>query len=439
LSIETKRYKEVVSKLEVYSNVKRKKIVEEKLGYKDEGNIQNNQKHRENTMSFGPFINEGETKSQENKSSSRELSNLKIKIPKDDEGNLSLVSYEETDSENDKHYNEEELTSNMGIIDLDKIKLKAKADKGMGYKNLDLAQEKSKELKKQVPKHQNDNNNPQYIFDEDEDAYDMLFDKEMLLYIESLKDKFDLNDELDPREFIKKIDTEIGEGKINDKQIFALQELKRGLQMELEHTPIEIEGELDYESDDSDSCIHGESQYLIYNQINDVAFNPQVDSVFGKYENQDDASHGYSDKLNGSNDKQALMRGFEHAGIEQLRRNDSDQDSKESASKTPCFIGTPTSSNHIGSFNGTGAVKAEDLINAMKRNDIEKKYLRFSSGNSSYDKIQQPLSIPNMNSALSFGGDEINSGTAVKTKSKDIAVIEYSNRKDADEFDHFRT
>jgi hypothetical protein len=62
LSIETKRYKEVVSKLEVYSNVKRKKIVEEKLGYKDEGNIQNNQKHRENTMSFGPFINEGETK-----------------------------------------------------------------------------------------------------------------------------------------------------------------------------------------------------------------------------------------------------------------------------------------------------------------------------------------------------------------------------------------
>jgi hypothetical protein len=266
----------------------------------------------------------------------------------------------------------------------------------------------------------------------------MLFDEEMLIYIESLKDKFDLNDELDPREFIKKIDTEIGEGKVNDKQIFALQELKRGLQIEIGHPPIEIEGELEYESDESDSCIPGDNQYLIYNQINDVAFNPQIDSVFGKYENHDDASHGYSDGLNGNN-KQALMRGFGHAGIEQLRRNDSDQDSKESASKTPCFIGTPTSSNHIGSFNGTGAVKAEDLINAIKRNDLEKKFLRFSSGNSSYDKIQQPLSIPNMNAALSFGGEEISSDTAVKTKSKDMAVIEYSNKKDPGEFDHFRT
>jgi hypothetical protein len=153
LSIDRKRYKEVVSKLEVYSNIKPKKIGEEKLDNKDEGNIRNSQKHRENTMSFGPFMNEGETKNQENKSSSRELPNLKIKIPKDDpkskedEGNLSLVSYEETDSENEKYYNEEELTSNMGITDIDKIKLKAKADKGMVYQNFRFSTRENKGVK----------------------------------------------------------------------------------------------------------------------------------------------------------------------------------------------------------------------------------------------------------------------------------------------------
>lgn len=86
-------------------------------------------------MSFGPLMKE-EGKSNPKQasldkkvvSSPTEPLNLKVKAgkdegkTKDEEGNLSLVSYEDTDSENDKYYNEEELTSNMGITDLDKIK-----------------------------------------------------------------------------------------------------------------------------------------------------------------------------------------------------------------------------------------------------------------------------------------------------------------------------
>jgi hypothetical protein len=277
----------------------------------------------------------------------------------------------------------------------------------------------------------------------------------MLWYIESLKDKFDLSDELDPREFIKKIDIELSEGKIDEKQKFALKELKRGLQIELEHTPIEIDGDLDYESEESNDLTPDQSQYLIYNQINDNAFNPQFESVFGTYENHEDFD--YSNEMDNKNDRQIATKGSRQAeiidymkpqyyfnsknttGIEQLRINDSDQDSKESTSKTPFFIGTPTGSSQIGSLNNTGAVKAEDLINAIKRNDLERKFLHFSSGNSSCEKLQQPPSIPYMNSAISFGGDENNSGTRDKDRFEVMVVNEYSNRKKSNEFDSFRT
>lgn len=319
--------------------------------------------------------------------------------------------------------------------------------------NNHLAKAKATEMEIQTLKNQDDDEEPE-LFNE-EDPYDILYDKEMLWYIESLKEKFDLSDELDPREFIKKIDIELSEGKINEKQRFALKELKRGLQMELEQTPIEIDGDLDYESEESNDLTPDESQYMIYNQINDDAFNPQFESVFGTYENQDDFE--YYNEVNKKNNKQPVSNGSRQAeiidymkpqyyfnsknttGIEQLRINDSDQDSKESTSKTPCFIGTPTGSSQIGSLNNTGALKAEDLINAIKKNDLERKFMHFSSGNSSCEKLQQPSFIPNMNSALSFGGNENNSDTREKDRPEVIVVNEYSNRKKSDEFDSFRT
>ena len=47
----------------------------------------------------------------------------------EDEGNLSLVSYEDTDTENEKYYNEEELTNNMGLAEIEAKARLAKKDK----------------------------------------------------------------------------------------------------------------------------------------------------------------------------------------------------------------------------------------------------------------------------------------------------------------------
>lgn len=71
--------------------------------------------------------------------------------------------------------------------------------------------------------------------------------------------------------------------------------------------------------------------------------------------------------------------------IGKLQIQDSDQESKESTSKTPCFIGTPTSGSQLGSLNGTGGVKAEELISAIYRNNqiLQSKFMNSSSNNSS--------------------------------------------------------
>ena len=94
--------------------------------------------------------------------------------------------------------------------------------------------------------------------------------------------------------------------------------------------------------------------------------------------------------------------------FEKLRLQDSDQDSKESTSKTPWFIGTPTSGSQLGSLNGTGAIKAEDLNNAMKRiNQASemKKYIDFSSSNSSWENLNKANGA-HFKPVMSFGGNE---------------------------------
>ena len=90
---------------------------------------------------------------------------------------------------------------------------------------------------------------------------------------------------------------------------------------------------------------------------------------------------------------------------------ESEIDSKESTSKTPCFIGTPTSNSQIGSLNGTGAVKAEDLIRAMKGSNQDyhdtKRLLQLSSSNnSSSEKLHKGSKLLYSNApVMSFGGD----------------------------------
>ena len=123
--------------------------------------------------------------------------------------------------------------------------------------------------------------------------------------------------------------------------------------------------------------------------------------------------------------------------FEKLRLQDSDQDSKESTSKTPWFIGTPTSGSQLSSLNGTGAIRAEDLDNAMKRltqtSEI-KKYVEFSSSNSSWENLNK-VHWSHFKPVMSFGGNE-NIGWI--SSQNDIIVKEYDNDVNTVEYDTFR-
>lgn len=81
-------------------------------------------------MSFGPLLN---TESEQKQTNSKRNSNAvrldykqMDKGKKSEEGNLSLVSFEETEQEKDKYYSEEELTNIMGIAE-DVIQIKGKS------------------------------------------------------------------------------------------------------------------------------------------------------------------------------------------------------------------------------------------------------------------------------------------------------------------------
>ena len=100
----------------------------------------NNHQDRENIMSFGPLMKVGELstspmKTNDNKNPEKGQKSRQSPQPKldgeskpqrsskgDDEANLSLVSYEETDEEENKYYNEEELTNILGCASLNKSK-----------------------------------------------------------------------------------------------------------------------------------------------------------------------------------------------------------------------------------------------------------------------------------------------------------------------------
>ena len=160
-------------------------------------------------------------------------------------------------------------------------------------------------------------------------------------------------------------------GKLTQKQRHTLEELRRGLLEDLAQTPIPLDDdeEIDYSDDsNSDELTPAERQYLIYqqlqnNKLGNVA-NYKNDLRLALMEHlpkgvevedfeEDDEDHGYPQASLNKINNNALIRGMKQAEIldsmkpqyyfntknnnalHQLYINESEQDSKESTSKTP--------------------------------------------------------------------------------------------------------
>lgn len=285
--------------------------------------------------------------------------------------------------------------------------------------------------------------------------------------------------DIDPHEFLKKIQQELNSNNLTSKQRRGLEDLKRSIQEDLGQTMIELEGdpEIDYsdESNESDELTPAEQQYLLYHHLQKEGYQFDIRHLdlpmFANEEQvedfDEDMGKGFSPDFGVKQPQKAMMKGFRQAEIidsmkpqyyfnaknksnpQRIYINDSDIDSKESTSKTPCFIGTPTSSSQIGSLNGTGAVKAEDLIAAIERsekdiNNRNKAAVNLehaislnnqisSSSQSSRENLKQvPIHITGMISQMSFGGEE---GKKIVNPAEGS---EYKNINKNGEFDTFR-
>jgi hypothetical protein len=156
---------------------------------------------------------------------------------------MSLVSFEESDNNDGKYYDEEELTKILAVNDQNKAKnvFKDKIDS--------RPQEQKEEL----------------------EETELLFDKEIIEYIESLKDKLEIEENLDAQEFINRIQNEIYNPELSPKQRLALEELKKGLLQDIGQYPLQLEaeGEYDYfeDSEDDIEFTPAEQQYLMYQHL----------------------------------------------------------------------------------------------------------------------------------------------------------------------------
>lgn len=270
---------------------------------------------------------------------------------------------------------------------------------------------------------------------------EFLFDKDIIMYIGQLKEKYKLEGEIDPHDFLHKIQLELNLGTQNSKQKSALEEIKRSLQEEIYSHPIELENDdidsLD-ESNDLNDLTPEEQQYLLMHELQDSDDMMNID-----YKNNlrlallqnlaQNQVEDYEDEVGDNEDTKPdfnqqhkfqfnkPMPNIHPSNLNIVKIHDkidkrmftlaeSENDSKESTSKTPCFIGTPTSNSQLGSLNGTGAVRAEDLIHAMQNSSGEnnvRRYIQFSSSNnSSTEKLQRPITgIHATVPIMSFGGD----------------------------------
>lgn len=444
-------------KLEVYSAVKDNKIKtqiissEKKQGIKLSEDSKKtspkkspkNHQARENILSFGPLTNidkddsnpyenpESDKKdaksfkngNKEAKESSKfgDAQKTTKSQTEGDDGNMSLHSYEDPE-EDEKYYNEEELSKILG-------------------EPLDKHSKKAENPFRKPLENQHENTDGM----DDESEY--MFDQETIKYIQSLRDKFGFKGEIDPHEFLQKIQNELNQGVESSKQREALEELKHALQEELGQTPIELdqEDEIDCfeENEGEGELTPEEREFLLYQHFhgdhpeNDIDYKNDLKAALYDNYTQDVHFEGYKDSTEQINPKETNFRvgpvpstkaPFKQAEIidsmkpqyyfnaknkslgHHLHLQDSGEDSKENTSKTPCFIGTPTSGSQLGSLNGTGAVRPEDLFNAMNNTKLTNKYhgqyISFSSKNSSLEKSKPPKGLQGSNPLLSFGGEE---------------------------------
>jgi hypothetical protein len=350
-------------------------------------------------------MNSGEGKKVPKNNKSQDNPDKQGRGKEDEEANMSLVSYEDTE-EDEKYYNEEELTKILVCNQIKKsanqntsVQKQTKIDEKTWIDQVNIFKQEAKEEVESV-----------------EEDFEYLFDKETLKYIESLKDKLDIDDDMDPQEFLRRIQLEINNPKITKKQKMALEELKKGLLDDLGQNPLELESEVENDFLDSEDDVEltaAEKQYLMYHHLQK---NPEftannLDRLMIETDDQDsyqDLSQGYSLPYPNQN---TVIRGFKQAEImdsmkpqyyfnakNKSRTNyqESEIESKESTSKTPWFIQSPTSGSQLGSMNSLGAVKAEDLIVAMK-NKISQVKWRVNTSSGIVDIQPQPMS---------FGGEE---------------------------------
>lgn len=120
-------------KIEICSTVKNKKPDSGKSKVKEPTN--NHHQNRENTMSFGPLMSTQEMTSASGGTKSpvppkpaqletKQGATGKRTKKEEEEVDMSLLSYEDTDTDNEKYYNEEELTDILGLDQIAKNKAK---------------------------------------------------------------------------------------------------------------------------------------------------------------------------------------------------------------------------------------------------------------------------------------------------------------------------
>lgn len=149
---------------------------------------------------------------------------------KEDGTNLSLHSYEDTDEANEKYYSEQELSHNiLGITQNSTDK-----ENNKDLKNTNNNQKLNSNtpdlpsnfniFKSGIPSPDKEASSQEIL--SDDDSYEYIVDKEILDYIESLRDKFDLDSIQTTKEFIDRINQELDSPELTEKQFYALQELK---------------------------------------------------------------------------------------------------------------------------------------------------------------------------------------------------------------------
>ena len=131
------------------------------------------------------------------------------------------------------------------------------------------AKDKNETLKTTIFKNAPDATNSEDIIYQVDDESELLFNADILKYIENLKFKYKLADDIDPYEFLSKIQIELDQELLTVKQKAVLEELKRDLKDEIWANPIELDCDDEQEdSNDSNQLTEEEQRYLWSHNVN---------------------------------------------------------------------------------------------------------------------------------------------------------------------------